>query len=133
MQTAFAEKVLDYLLRGSTLTLPGSWYLGLDVSVSGSSYTEPTYTGYARAAVSRASGSWVTAVGAGQSVTAADVTWPAVAVGYTAAEQVRRVFISDSATSSGETLLDYVPLASLPTLVASAVPRFVAGALIVDA
>lgn len=131
MQQAIAEQLLNWLLRGDTFTPPSNWYLGLDVSVSGA-YTEPTYVGYARVALARATGSWVSATGAGQSVSAADVTWVTVPSGYTAAEQVRRAFISNQATAGGELLLDYVPITAFPTLAVGMTPRFVAGNLIVD-
>jgi hypothetical protein len=133
VETGYGELLLDWLLRGTTLTPPATWYLGLDISLTGSAYTEPTYTGYARAALARASGSWVTAVGNGQAVSAVEVAWPAVPAGYTAAEQVRRVFISDSASSSGEHLLDYVPLADAATLLATSTPTLASGVLVMDA
>lgn len=133
MQTGYGELLLNWLLRGDTLTPPATWYLGLDVSLSGAGYTEPTYTGYARAGLARSSSSWASAVGAGQAVSAAAVTWPALPGGYTAGEQVRRVFISDSATSSGEHLLDFVVLADAVTLLAGGVPTLASGTLIVDA
>jgi hypothetical protein len=133
VQTAYGELLLDYLFRGASFTPPSTWYLGLDVSLSGDAYTEPGYTGYARASLSRASGSWVTAVGNGQSVSAVDVTWPALPGGYTAGEQVRRVFISDASTSSGEHVFDFVTLADAVTLAASGTPKFASGTLIIDA
>lgn len=133
MLTSYGELLLDWLLRGTTLTPPATWYLGLDVSVSGDAYTEPTYTGYARAGLARASGSWVTAVGNGQAVSVPDITWPAVPTGYVDDEQVRRVFISDSATSSGENLLDFIVLADAATLFADGVPKLAAGTVIIDA
>jgi hypothetical protein len=65
VQTGYGELLLDWLLRGDTLTPPSTWHLGLDVSLSGTSYTEPTYVGYARASLARSTGSWASAVGAG--------------------------------------------------------------------
>ena len=133
MLTSFGEKLLDYLLRGSTLTLPSTWYLILDVSLTGDAYTEPTYSSYARAGVPRGTGSWVSAVGAGQSVSSVDVIWPDVDAGYTANEVVRRVFISNQATPSGELLLDVVPLTASVTLVDGGTPTLAGGTLIIDA
>jgi hypothetical protein len=131
--TSYGELVLDFLFRGVALTPPATWYLGLDISLTGDAYTEPTYTGYARAGVPASTGSWVTAVGHGQSVSALDVTWPAVPSDYVAAEQVRRVFIADSASSSGEHLFDFIDLADVSTLAPDGVPTFAAGTLIINA
>jgi hypothetical protein len=133
VQTGYGELLLNWLLRGDTLTPPSTWRLGLDVSLSGDAYTEPTYTGYARASLARSTASWVSAVGAGQIVSAVDVAWPGLPVGYTAGEQVRRVFISDSASSSGEHLLDFIDLADPVTLLASGVPKLVSGTVLIDA
>jgi hypothetical protein len=133
VQTGYGELLLNWLLRGDTLTPPSTWYLGLDISLSGDAYTEPTYTGYARASLARSTASWVSAAGAGQIVTAVDVAWPAVPTGYTAGEQVRRVFISDAATSSGEHLLDFIDLADAVTLLANGVPKLASGTVVIDA
>jgi hypothetical protein len=131
VETGYGEKLLNWLLRGDALTPPATWYLGLDISLSGDAYTEPTYTGYARAGLPRSSSSWVSATGAGQSVSVPAVTWPTLPGGYTAGEQVRRVFIADAAT--GGNLLDFVGLADTADLAASATPTLAAGTLIVDA
>lgn len=133
MQTAYGELLLDWLLRGDTLTPPASWYFGLDVSLTGDAYTEPTYVGYARVAVARSTASWASAVGAGQIVTSVDVVWPEVPAGYTADEQVRRLFISDSATASGEHLLTYIELAAGADLAVGSEPTLAAGTLPIDA
>lgn len=133
MQTAYGELLLNWLLRGDTLTPPSTWYFGLDVSLSGDPYTEPGYSGYARASLARSTSNWVSATGAGQIVSAAAITWPAPPGGYTAAEQVRRVFISDHSTPSGEHVLDFIELADNPILVDGGVPTLASGVLIIDA
>lgn len=133
MERGYAELILDWLLRGTTLTPPSTWYLVLDVSLTGAAYTEPAYIGYSRSALPRASGAWVTAVGNGQIVSAADVTWPAVPGGYTAGEQVRRVLIIDQASTAGEHVLFVVDLADVVTLIPGGVPTFTAGTLVINA
>ena len=133
METAYGELVLNWLLRGDPLTPPSTWYVGLDVSLSGDAYSEPVYGSYARAALPRAAGSWASASGQGQIVSAVDVAWPAVDTAYMLGEQVRRFFLATQPTPSGEVLLVMVDLAQPVTIVGGGVPTLSSGTVVIDA
>jgi hypothetical protein len=104
VQITLAAKELDELFRGVTWTRPTQWYLGLDKNVSGTTYSEPTYTGYARVALPRATGTWTDPAGTGQ---------------------VSNV----SAAGAGELLFDFGSVLAL-TLTATVAPQLAAGAVI---
>lgn len=129
--TEFQNALLDYLFRGSTFTMPANWYVLLDTTSSGSTPVEPTYTGYARVAISRASGSW-TAASSGQSSNVGEVRFPQVPVGYVAGEIIRRVWLANQAASSGQLLAAPSLLSPAITLEASKYPVINPGAIVLQ-
>ncbi len=133
MQTEYGELLLNWLFRGDALTPPSTWYFGLDVSLTGDAYVEPGYTGYARASLARSTASWGSATGLGQMATLLDVVWPTVPGGYALGEVVRRVFIVDAPTSTGEHVFDFIELADAAPLDIGSAPTMTNGTLIMDA
>jgi hypothetical protein len=130
VQITLAAKELDELFRGVTWTRPTQWYLGLDKNVSGTTYSEPTYTGYARVALPRATGTWTDPAGTGQVSNVSAFTFTAPPSGYTAGETIHRYLISNlSAAGGGELLFDFGSVLAL-TLTATVAPQLAAGAVI---
>jgi hypothetical protein len=130
VQQAFAERLEKLLFRGETFTPPTSWWVGLDVSASGSTFTEPTYTGYARVAVARSTAAWTDPTGTGQTSNVADVSFPAPTGG--AGEVVRRFFLCDTA-SGATTVFDYFTVTPAMQLAVGSTPKIGAGLIVVQA
>jgi hypothetical protein len=128
VQAAIAMAELSDLFRGVTLTRPSNWYIGLDQNTSGTTYTEPGYTGYARVAVSRASGSW--AVGSSSLSNVAAITFPAVPTSDTLGEVANRYFLATTATpGGGELIYDFGSLTGT-VLDPDVIPQLAAGAVL---
>jgi hypothetical protein len=131
VQQDYAVKLEKLLFRGEAFTPPASWWVGLDVSATGSAFTEPTYTGYARVAVPRTTAAWSDPAGTGQTSNVAQVTFAAPAAGE-GGPVVRRFFLCDTA-SGAASVFDFFPLALTVQLEVGVTPQIGAGAIVVQA
>lgn len=143
MYTDHAEnKLIDYLFRGQTPSLPASWYVGLLKSSpgeTGSTTSEVSGGSYARVAVSRALAKWAGTQGPGTTVASSgisaetsnneDIVFPAPTAAWAAgADQVVALGIFDAA--SGGNMWIYSALNEPKTINAGdAAPRFHAATL----
>jgi hypothetical protein len=131
VQQDYAVKLEKLLFRGEAFTPPASWWVGLDVSASGSAFTEPAYTGYARVAVPRSTAAWTDPAGTGQTSNVAQVTFAAPGSGG-GGPVVRRFFLCDTA-SGATSVFDFFPLALTVQLEEGVTPQIGAGAIVVQA